>query len=280
MPAVMVIHGGNWNAQSGDSSHVARAAQDIANEGFFVVSVWYELAPPNYIPRQPCWPTPDPSATPTPGMRMIREVNDIKALVRALRVDPRCNGKVGVVGGSAGATHAVTVALDKTTPPPSATPWPHWCEDPPYDDRPVCAVMLSAIYDFSDWTPPTGQTETDFGFRKDGLENYAQTLDLNTLANLPLNPVVLLSEAHQQHWGFKHLFLINSYCDAPTAYHQIVKMSCALEAKGLVLDVDYKRLTIPGPAHAFGYWDTVKDEVIAFLNCELKNECEPGQLKH
>jgi acetyl esterase/lipase len=275
MPAVMVIHGGGWNSEAGDSPNVIDAAQDIAHAGYFVVSVWHELAPPNYIPGQPCR-TPDP--TPTPGARMTMEVNDIKALVRALRADPRCNGKVGVVGGSSGATHAVTVALDKSTPIPGTTPWPHWCEGENVDDRPDCAVMLSAIYDFSDWTPSTGQNETHFGFRRKGLQNYAQTLDPDILANLPLNPVVLVAEAgpQKQDWGFKPLFLVNSYCDEPTAYHQIVTMSCALEDQGIVVappsdwPSDYQRLTISSDKHAFHYWDEVKQDVIDFLDAHLK----------
>ena len=84
------------------------------------------------------------------------------------------------------------------------------------------------------------------------MENYAQTRDLGTLATLPLNPVVLVSKAGQLGWGFKPLFLINSQYDNPTAFHQIVTMSCALEDQGLVLDTDYKRLTIPNGLHSFG----------------------------
>jgi hypothetical protein len=53
----------------------------------------------------------------------------------------------------------------------------------------------SAIYDFSDWTPPTGLTQTDPDFVHFGMNNYAQTLIWTTLKNLSLNPVNLVPEA-------------------------------------------------------------------------------------
>jgi hypothetical protein len=82
----------------------------------------------------------------------------------------------------------------------------------------------------------------------------------------------------QSGWGFKPLYLINSYLDDPTAYHQIVTMSCELEAQGLVLDTDYKRLTKPGDGHAFAYWgaqdpatgETIGQYVIEFLDAHLQ----------
>ena len=79
---------------------------------------------------------------------MSQDVDDIKALVRALRNDPRSNQTVGVVGGSAGAILAVTVALDRNPTLPTGH-WPKWCQGI-NDDRPDCAAMVSAIYDFSD----------------------------------------------------------------------------------------------------------------------------------
>ena len=272
-PGVLLIHPGNWNV--GSAFDIVQAGNDIAAAGYFVVSVFYELAPPGYIYKQPC----HEDDVDEPGWRMALETNDIKALVRALRNDPRCNGKVGVVGGSAGATLAVTVALDKN-PTPNGD-WPMWCLGGA-DDRPDCAAMLSTIYDFSDWTPPTGEVVTDRAYVRLGMENYAQSFpaDVDTLANLPLNPVVLVRQGGGPSWPFKPLFLINSYYDSPTAYHQIVTMSCELEAKGLVLGTDYQRLTVPGDGHAFAYWGswdhesdphkTVGEDVIAFLDAHLK----------
>jgi hypothetical protein len=113
------------------------------------------------------------------------------------------------------------------------------------------------------------------------MENYAQSVpaDLDTLANLPLNPVVLVHQTTVEGWGFKPLFLINSYYDSPTAYHQIVTMSCKLEGEGVLLGTGYQRTTVDGDGHAFANWgavdpdnpdETVGEEVIDFLDAHLK----------
>jgi hypothetical protein len=131
--------------------------------------------------------------------------------------------------------------------------------------------MLSAIYDFSDWTPPTGQSQTDPDFVHP-VHNYAQTLDWTTLKNLPLNPVKLVPGAIAH--GFKPVYMINSYDDHPTAYHQLVTMVCLLRSANLTPITQYQYLTIPGDLHSFHYWGawdhgptdkTVGDDVIAFL---------------
>ena len=104
--------------------------------------------------------------------------------------------------------------------------------------------MLSAIYDFSDWTPPTGKTQTDPDFVHFGLNNYAQTLDWTTLKKPAVEPGESGSSriAH----GFKPIYMVNSYRDRPTAYHQLVTMVCLLQNSGLTPGVQYEYLTIPG----------------------------------
>jgi len=194
---------------------------------------------------------------------------DIKNYVKAMRADSRCNGWVAVVGGSAGATHAITVALDTNATPNND--WPHWMQTG--DDRPDCAVMLSAIYDFSDWTPPTDRTVTDPDFVHFGMHNYAQVsnpIGVSTLANLPLNPVNLVAGAVAH--GFKPIYMINSIGDHPTAYQQLVTMVCLLQSNGLTEGVDYQYLTIAGEKHSFAYWgsddgqgNTVGQDVSGFL---------------
>jgi hypothetical protein len=273
-PGVLVIHG-TWHA--GSATDVLGETQDIANAGFFAAAVFFELAPNDdtaegYIPNQPCHLLDGTD----PGWRMNLEVNDIKNYVKAMRADPRCNGWVAVVGGSAGGSHAITVALDTNATPNND--WPHWFEGG-HDDRPNCAVMLSATYDFSDWTPSTGETQTNSDFVHFGLHDYAQTLDLATLQSLPLNPVNLVPGAIAH--GFKPIYMINSYHDTPTAYHQLVTMICLLQNSGLTLGADYRYLTIPGSdghLHSFQYWNTwdhisdphltVRDDVISFLKLQ------------
>jgi hypothetical protein len=142
--------------------------------------------------------------------------------------------------------------------------------------------MLSATYDFADWTPSTGETQVNSDFVHYGMRDYAQVLNLDwtTLKNLPLNPVNLVPGAIAL--GFKPIYMFNSYHDTPTAYHQLVTMVCLLQSSGLTLNGDYKYLTIPGSdghLHSFQYWNTwdhvdpnnqttVGDDVIAFLKTQ------------
>ena len=139
--------------------------------------------------------------------------------------------------------------------------------------------MLSAIYDFSDWIPTTGESGTDPDFVHFGLDNYCQdkTLDWATAHNLPLNPVNLVDGAITKGW--KPIYMFNSYRDHPTAYHQLVGMVCLLRSKGLTLGTHYQYITIPGDSHSFHYWNsldhrptptqfTVGDDVIAFLKVQ------------
>ena len=110
---MLLIHAGNWNI--GSPFDLVSVGNEIAGAGYFVVGAFYEAgasrtisqtSPATNLIRIQAW---------FPNERMV---NDIKALVRALRDDPRCkDGKVGVVGGSAGANFAVTVALDKNPSP-------------------------------------------------------------------------------------------------------------------------------------------------------------------
>jgi hypothetical protein len=110
-----------------------------------------------------------------------------------------------------------------------------------------------------------------------GMRNYAQVqnpIEVSTLANLPLNPVNLVAGAVAYgHW--KPIYMINSYNDHPTAYHQLATMVCLLRrSSGLTEGTDYQYLTVPGDKHSFAYWhsddgqghgNTVGDDVIGFL---------------
>jgi hypothetical protein len=138
----------------------------------------------------------------------------------------------------------------------------------------------SSTYELQD-TPSTGQTQTDPDFVHRGMNNYAQVPDLDwtTLKNLPLNPVNLVPGAAQYSGGFKPIYMINSYIDHPSAYHQLVTMVCLLLNSGLTRYTDFDYLTIPGSTghlHSFQYWEswdhlpsldyhTVGEDVISYL---------------
>src|SRR5207247_4929192 len=93
--AVLVMHSGGF--RTGDPG-VSDAAQDLAAAGYLALAIEYRLAPPGRLAGQV-------SAGHYPD-----QTNDVKLAVGAARTDSRCNGKVGAVGGSAGASHTAYVA--------------------------------------------------------------------------------------------------------------------------------------------------------------------------
>jgi acetyl esterase/lipase len=205
-----------------------------------------------------------------PDDMVTRQTNDIKAFVVALRNSGLVNpNKIGVLGGSSGATHAIWVALDTTD---TGSNWPFWNAAA----RPQCAVMLSAAYDFSDLTPPNGQSEIGENFIL-WTQNYVNSADLVTLkAKSPVS----VATAPTQNAPFVPLYMINSWFDPVAPWHQIVDMICKLRSVG-VPDSAYQTLTVPNSdAHSFALWahwdgisdphKKVRDDVIDFLNAHLR----------
>ena len=210
-----------------------------------------------------------------------RETDDVESFVRALRFvcsdTGVCNGKIGLVGGSSGATHAAWVILN-TNPTPNDD-WPHWFENG-HDDRPDCAALLSGTYDFSDRTPasyPPGHDPLPEFIQ--AVENYTRTGDLT--AQKQFSPVYLVA-APNEDLPFKPLLMINSQYDHPVPSYQIQDMVCALESVGISQTL-YQTMTISDSSeHSSSYWSSydgqrclgpckdVAADVIAFLDAHLK----------
>ncbi|MEO6970938.1 MAG: alpha/beta hydrolase, partial [Chthoniobacterales bacterium] len=124
-PAVLVIHGGGFNANTPNSSPDSiTCAEDLAAAGYIAFSIEYRLAPPGALPGQKS------------DGRFPQQEDDVKLAVRTARADSRCNGQVGAVGGSAGGYHVAYVAATGT----------------PGYDRIDVGVCLSGLYDMSDFT--------------------------------------------------------------------------------------------------------------------------------
>ena len=125
-PTVLVIHGGGFNAGSPDSSSESiTCGQDLAAAGYIAFSIEYRLAPPGALHGQ------------TSDGRFPDQSDDVKLAVRTARLDPRCNGQVGAVGGSAGGYEVAFYVATGT----------------PGDDRLDFGVSLSGAYDLSDFSP-------------------------------------------------------------------------------------------------------------------------------
>ena len=139
-PVVFVIHGGGFRAGNNEEPpNMKSAAEALRSAGYLALSLEYRLAPPGLIDGQ------------SSDGRYPDQINDCKLAVRAVRADPRCNGQIGAVGGSAGATHATYLAADGT----------------PGDDKIDVAVGLSGAYDFAD--PESLDSSPGF---KAKVENY------------------------------------------------------------------------------------------------------------
>ncbi|MBA3831075.1 MAG: autotransporter-associated beta strand repeat-containing protein [Chthoniobacterales bacterium] len=215
---------------------------DIATEltaaGYYVGIVTYRLAPCGLIDGQACY-LDDANSGRAPSQAL-----DIEAEIRALRADPNCTGKkIGVLGGSAGGSHAAYAAFDTRT----STTWPFW--NATY--RADATVCLSGNYSFPDRTPEsyTPNPLPDFISL---VENYTNTGNLTTQKQL--SPLYLVT-APTQSVPSKPILFVNSRRD-PMPYHQIVDAICTLQSVGLSeANGDFKTLTVPGSDHAFEYWD-------------------------
>jgi acetyl esterase/lipase len=263
-PGIVLVHGSGWNA--GDSHQIQGEAKDLAHSGYYVVSINYELAPCGLVPAQPCHADDDT----TPGWWVNREVQDVEAFVSALRdsglADP---DRIGIVGGSAGATLTALVVLDTTD---THGAWPYWSASV----RPVCAVLLSGAYDFADRIPSEGDTSMEPKTIR-AIENFTQTGDPTIQKSL--SPVSKVKNPTAQE-PFIPLFMIHSKYDPTVPHHQLDDMLCTLESEGINPGL-YKVVELPySDMHSFHYWGscddfstpctTVSQDVINYLDLHLK----------
>ncbi len=255
-PAVLVVHVGGFRGGSPFDGGPSKAATDLQDAGYLVFEVTYRLAPCGRITNQPAHDnTTDAGRA---SGRPPEQTDDIEAEVRAARLDSQCNGKVGIVGGSAGASHAAFAALDTRT-------IANWGPA----DRPDATVCLSGAYDFSDREDATAQ----FIYN---IENYTNSCVLTEQKEV--SPVARVTSPTES-VPFKPIFLINTDGD-PMPFHQIIDLQCAFQTAGVDPSL-YKVLTLEGSKqHAFAYWDDYDDgypfaqkvstRVIAFLDSYLK----------
>lgn len=145
-PAIIVIHGAFFNAGNFFNT---QTDQDLVCAGFCVFDIEYRLAPPGKVPGQ----GRDPGHYP-------EQTDDVATAIRAARNPAptsvafgRVNGKVGAVGGSAGASHAAYCAAAPTLG----------------GDQLDAAVLLSGAYDFHD---PASLLDTRCGTFGADVRNY------------------------------------------------------------------------------------------------------------
>jgi hypothetical protein len=131
-PAVLVLHPGGFRTGSAGPQSVA---EDFGNAGFLGLAVEYRLAPPGDAMRSPPHPAPaQDDVIPVDNGHYPEQTDDVKLAIQTARADPRCDGRVYCVGGSAGASHSVYAAGTGM----------------PGVDRPDLVVALSGPYRLDD----------------------------------------------------------------------------------------------------------------------------------
>jgi acetyl esterase/lipase len=142
----------------------------------------------------------------------LQQIADIKSLVRAARAESNCkDGEVAVVGGSAGGTHAIWIALDTST----TSGWDQ-------SDRPNCAVGLSGGYDLSDQDPSDPlMDETSW---IDSVQNYTNTCD--RIQQKSYSPVSIVATPTST-VPFRPIFIVNGSDDQMIPGREIFDMDCA-----------------------------------------------------
>ena len=225
-PAVLVIHGGLYVSGDASEQGVATCARDLSRAGYVAFSINYRLAPPGEIPGQKS------------SGRYPDQYDDVQLAVLAARSDARSNGKVGAVGGSAGATHAVWASATGT----------------PGNDRLDAAVGLSGAYNFANFAP-----DDNLILFQNAVTNYVGVPASDLDALFAASPVAQVDRT------VAPLYLADSAGDIMPE----VQLTDLVARLTLVGDRDFEAVTLPGKGHSFYNWRLVASDAIGFLGQHL-----------
>lgn len=245
-PAIIVIHGGEF--RDGDFVNT-RTDQDLACAGFCIFDIEYRLAPPGKLQGQ----RQDPGRYP-------EQTDDVATAIRAARNPARgsvafgrVNGKVGAVGGSAGASHAAYCAAAPTLG----------------GDQLDAAVLLSGAYDFHDPVSLVDIRCAQFG---DDVRNYVGCSPGPSCENTG-GFLDIASPYRRFTSSSSPVFIIATSHDPMPAnqFTILVNKVAAVGVRNCEQLLITERPTSNGcTRHSFEYWPDVAPEAIAFLNTSLQ----------
>jgi pimeloyl-ACP methyl ester carboxylesterase len=160
-PTVLMLPPDVFNVDFGEHgvSSERGATYDLVQAGFLVFQVNHRIAPPDKVEGQY-----------TEG-HAPDQTDDLKRHILAALADPRCNGSIYLIGGSAGGTLALWCALD---PAPTVDGW-----DENARAHIKAMVSLSGPADFCDYRNLGGIPDEAMEKFQDALDNYVD-LDLGT----------------------------------------------------------------------------------------------------
>jgi acetyl esterase/lipase len=244
-PAIVVIHGAFFNAGNFFNT---QTDQDLVCAGFCVFDIEYRLAPPGRVPGQ--------------GADLGRypeQTDDVATAIRAARnpapgsvAHGRVTGRVGAVGGSAGASHAAYCAAAPTLG----------------GDQLDAAVLLSGAYDFHD---PASLIDTRCGTFGDDVRNYVGCSpgpDCDSSGGL----LDLASPYRRFTSSSSPVFVVASNLD-PMPPNQFTILVNKVAEVGVRNCENLLITQTPGQdgctQHSFDLWPDVKDQAIAFFTALL-----------
>ncbi len=277
---MIAIHGGGFLSGGMQTA----VAQDVSQYGFMGVAIEYRLAPPHTDMNSPTHPFPGQNDIHDDG-HYPEQTDDVRDAIVHYRNDPRSNGEVVVIGGSAGGSHSLYLAATGT----------------PGYDMPDLAVLLSCgISDLAD--PNQYALDCDNGETcpHGAVANY---LDIPDPAPRPPagSDLELAREASPSNWMHVGMCPIWDMCSSedslgiPTStgfsihsYNRdntegvlengengIVPTALAIglaESNARVPEAGSFKATIVDVrdhSHSFDYWDQVKTEVINWISAPI-----------
>ena len=273
---VIAIHGGGYIGGGMETS----VAQELSQYGFMGVAIEYRLAPPHTEMNTPAHPFPGQNDIDDDG-HYPEQTDDVRDAIVHYRNDPRSNGQVVVIGGSAGGGHSLYLAATGT----------------PGYDMPDLAVLLSG--GASNLADPNGWALDCVGGETCPHNAVANYLDIPDPApNPPVgSDLALAQEASPTHWMHVGMcpfwamcsskdslgiptstgFNIHSYLPDNTpgvlenGENGIVPTALAI---GLTESISnepeagsFKATIVPVSlwSHSFDYWNQVKSDVIHWI---------------
>jgi hypothetical protein len=252
-PAVLVLHTGGFKTGNAGPANVA---QDMSKAGFFGLAVEYRLAPPHGPMNSPRHPFPGQNQVrPADDGHYPEQTDDVQLAIRTARADPRCDGRVYCLGGSAGGSHSLYMAATGRVG----------------DDRPDLIVGCSGVYNMSDpsfigqacddpVTCPHSACTNYLGIR----DNYPNFTPADIAALTAASPDINLT------FNTCPIFVMRSSNDATgisQTFDLLIETMTDIgltESRSAVPEAgQYKQATIPvrAFAHAFDYWDLPFDGV-------------------
>src|SRR5215472_841585 len=272
----IVIHGGGFDSGSMETS----IAQELSQYGFLGVAIEYRLAPPHTEMNSPAHPFPGQNDINDNGY-YPEQTDDVGDAIIHYRNDPRSNGEVVVIGGSAGGSHSLYLAATGT----------------PGFNMPDLAVILSC--GISNFTDPNEYALVCVNGEVCPAEAATNYLHISNPAPQPPvgSDLALAQKASPTHWMHVGMcpfwamcsskdslgiptstgFNIHSYNSDNTegvlenGENGIVPTALAIglrESTARVPEAGSFKATIVDVSvhtHSFGYWDQVESEVIPWI---------------